>query len=66
MKSVNKKAGKLLGNDPLNAKATITNGTAQGSSLDHRGTVLESSGNEPISCPDGMCPVTWKPRRHAA
>ncbi|PWU00492.1 MAG: hypothetical protein C5B53_03970 [Candidatus Melainabacteria bacterium] len=65
MKSVNKKAGKSA-KDLLNGKATITNGRGAGNSLDPQNAVLESSANEPNSCPDGMCPVTWKPRRQAA
>jgi len=65
MKSVNKKAGKRAG-DHLNAKATITNGKGAGNGLDCQDNLLESSGNEAISCQGGVCTVTWKPSRHAA
>lgn len=66
MKRVKKEAGNFISSDLLNAKATITSRTATGSSLDSQGAIHEPSGDQPVSCKDGICAVTWKPIRHAA
>jgi hypothetical protein len=66
MKTVNKEAGNFITSDLLNTKATITNGTTTGTSLDSQDAIHECSGDDPVSCKDGICAVTWKPIRHAA
>ena len=66
MKSASQKAAKLQAGDLLKGKATLTNGTAASKGSDNPDSILEDLGTEPSPCQDGMCPVTWKPRRHAA
>ena len=66
MKRVNNEAANFISSDLLNAKATITNGTAISNGLNTQDAIGEAVGDQPVSCKDGICAVTWKPIRHAA